>query len=131
MLDILSRHPGVKPKNADISVYMERRDHIIKVRLTNSEMAKIRKKMDQTGINTMSAFIRKMAIDGYVVNLDVSGIQETVRLLRICSNNLNQYARRANEGGSIYQGEIRDLQIQLEKIWQTASGTMEALAAIT
>lgn len=94
-------------------------------------MAKIRKKMDQTGINTMSAFIRKMAIDGYVVNLDVSGIQETVRLLRICSNNLNQYARRANEGGSIYQGEIRDLQIQLEKIWQTASGTMEALAAIT
>lgn len=130
-MDILSRHPGVKPKNADISVYMERRDHIIKVRLTNSEMAKIRKKMDQTGINTMSAFIRKMAIDGYVVNLDVSGIQETVRLLRICSNNLNQYARRANEGGSIYQGEIRDLQIQLEKIWQTASGTMEALAAIT
>ena len=110
---------------------MERRDHIIKVRLTNSEMAKIRKKMDQTGISTMSAFIRKMAIDGYVVNLDVSGIQETVRLLRICSNNLNQYARRANEGGSIYQGEIRDLQIQLEKIWQTASGTMEALAAIT
>ncbi len=130
-MDILSRHPGVKPKNADISVYMERRDHIIKVRLTKSEMAKIRRKMDQTGISTMSAFIRKMAIDGYVVNLDVSGIQETVRLLRICSNNLNQYARRANEGGSIYQGEIRDLQIQLEKIWQTASGTMEALAAIT
>ena len=130
-MDILSSHPGVKPKNADISVYMERRDHIIKVRLTKSEMAKIRRKMDQTGISTMSAFIRKMAIDGYVVNLDVSGIQETVRLLRICSNNLNQYARRANEGGSIYQGEIRDLQIQLEKIWQTASGTMEALAAIT
>lgn len=130
-MDVLSRHSGFPPKNADISVYMERRDHIIKVRLTNSEMAKIRKKMDQTGINTMSAFIRKMAIDGYVVNLDVSGIQETVRLLRICSNNLNQYARRANEGGSIYQGEIRDLQIQLEKIWQTASGTMEALAAIT
>ena len=130
-MDILSRHPGVKPKNADISVYMERRDHIIKVRLTKSEMAKIRRKMDQTGISTMSALIRKMAIDGYVVNLDVSGIQETVRLLRICSNNLNQYARRANEGGSIYQGEIRDLQIQLEKIWQTASGTMEALAAIT
>ena len=130
-MDVLSRHSGFPPKNADISVYMERRDHIIKVRLTNSEMAKIRKKMDQTGINTMSAFIRKMAIDGYVVNLDVSGIQETVRLLRICSNNLNQYARRANEGGSIYQGEIRDLQIQLETIWQTASGTMEALAAIT
>ncbi len=130
-MDVLSRHSGFPPKNADISVYMERRDHIIKVRLTNSEMAKIRKKMDQTGINTMSAFIRKMAIDGYVVNLDVSGIQETVRLLRICSNNLNQYARRANEGGSIYHGEIRDLQIQLEKIWQTASGTMEALAAIT
>ena len=52
-------------------------------------------------------------------------------LLRICSNNLNQYARRANVGGSIYQGEIRDLQVQLEKIWQIAFGTMEALAAIT
>ena len=130
-MDILSRHPGVKPKNADISVYMERRDHIIKVRLTNSEMAKIRKKMDQTGINTMSAFIRKMAIDGYVVHLDVSDLKEVVRLLRICSNNLNQYARKANEGGSIYLEEIHDLQKQLEKIWEAVFGTMEALAAVT
>ena len=82
-------------------------------------------------MDSVAGYLRKMAIDGYVINLDTSDIKEVVRLLRICSNNLNQYARRANEGDSIYQGEIRDLQVQLEKIWQTASGTMEALAAIT
>ena len=87
--------------------------------------------MDQCGIKTVSAYLRKMAIDGYVVHLDVSDIKEVVRLLRICSNNLNQYARKANEGGSIYLEEIHDLQKQLEKIWEVVFGTMEALAAVT
>ncbi len=82
-------------------------------------------------MTSVAGYLRKMAIDGYVVNLDTSDIREVVRLLRICSNNLNQYARRANEGGSIYLEDIYDLQTQLERVWKAASETMEALSAIS
>ena len=110
---------------------MEMRNNRLYSWASDKEMTLIRRKMDQCGIKTVSAYLRKMAIDGYVVHLDVSDIKEVVRLLRICSNNLNQYARKANEGGSIYLEEIHDLQKQLEKIWEVVFGTMEALAAET
>ena len=110
---------------------MEMRNNRLYSWASDKEMTLIRRKMDQCGMKTVSAYLRKMAIDGYVVHLDVSDIKEVVRLLRICSNNLNQYARKANEGGSIYLEEIHDLQKQLEKIWEVVFGTMEALAAVT
>ena len=110
---------------------MEMRNNRLYSWASDKEMTLIHRKMDQCGIKTVSAYLRKMAIDGYVVHLDVSDIKEVVRLLRICSNNLNQYARKANEGGSIYLEEIHDLQKQLEKIWEVVFGTMEALAAVT
>ena len=110
---------------------MEMRNNRLYSWASDKEMTLIRRKMDQCGIKTVSAYLRKMAIDGYVVHLDVSDIKEVVRLLRICSNNLNQYARKANEGGSIYLEEIHDLQKQLEKIWEVVFGTMEALVAVT
>ena len=58
-----------------------------------------------------------MAVDGYIIHLDMSGIQEMTRLLRICSNNLNQYTRRANETGSVYATDIEDLHTSLDALW--------------
>lgn len=58
--------------------------------------------MALTGITHPSAYLRKMAMDGYIINLDLSDLKELVRLSRINSNNLNQYAKKANETGSIY-----------------------------
>ena len=109
---------------------MDKKTHLLQVWLSEKELSQIRQKMRQAGINNTSAFVRKMAIDGYIVHLDVSDIREMVRLLRICSNNLNQYARRANEGGSIYYEDIQDLKTRLDRIWEMTSGTMEALSAI-
>ena len=74
--------------------------------------------MAQAGITNTSAFIRKMAIDGYVINLDLSEVRELTRLLRICSNNLNQYARK--ETGSIYGADIADLQSRMDGLWEIA-----------
>ena len=59
----------------------------------------VKGRMAELGITNLSAYLRKMAVDGYIIHLDMSDIQEMVRLLRICSNNLNQYTRRANETG--------------------------------
>ena len=82
--------------------------------ISEQEAALIKERMAELGITNLSAYLRKMAVDGYIIHLDMSDIQEMIRLLRICSNNLNQYARRANETGSIYAADVDDLRTRLE-----------------
>jgi len=98
--------------------------------LRQSDMDKIRRRMAEAGIRNMSAYVRKMAIDGFIVNLDLSDVKELVRLLRYCSNNINQYAKKANETGSIYQSDIDDIKRRQERLWVMANEIMERLAAI-
>ena len=101
----------------------EKRSAQLHILISEQEMDKIRERMTQTGITNTSAFIRKMAIDGYVINLDLSEVRELTRLLRICSNNLNQYARKAHETGSIYAvdiADIADLQSRMDGLWEIA-----------
>ena len=80
----------------------------------------IKERMEQIGVSNLSAYLRKMAVDGYIINLDMTDIQELTRLLRICSNNLNQYAKRANETGSVYAADVADLQDRLDGLWEVA-----------
>ena len=87
--------------------------------------------MAEVDVRNRSAYLRKMALDGYCVNMDFSDIRELVSLLRRCSNNLNQYAKKANENGSIYAEDIRDLQTRLDEIWESAKEIMARLAAIS
>lgn len=87
-------------------------------------------KMDELGIRSMGAYLRKMALDGYCINLDLQDVKELVSLLRRCSNNLNQYAKRANETGNIYESDIRDLQERLEEIWTDMKEVLVCLSSI-
>ena len=86
--------------------------------LTEAEAALIKERMAELGITNLSAYLRKMAVDGYIIHLDMGDIQEMIRLLRICSNNLNQYTRRANETGSVYAADVEDLRVS----WRWPSG---------
>ena len=88
----------------------------IHIKLSDEELKMIRDRMEQMGFKNMSAYIRKMAIDGYVIRLDTSDLREISRLLSINSNNLNQIAKRANETGSIYIKDINELKDQQEEI---------------
>lgn len=90
----------------------------------------IRKRMASLGVTSMGAYMRKMGIDGYIINLDLSDVREMVALLRYCSNNLNQYAKRANETGSIYEADIEDLRERLNGIWETAGDILKELSGI-
>lgn len=81
---------------------MDYRNKQLNFRVTEEENNVIRKRMALTGITHPSAYLRKIAMDGYIINLDLSDLKELVRLSRINSNNLNQYAKKANETGSIY-----------------------------
>ena len=100
------------------------------MKCTPEEVVRIEQKMQEVGIRNRSAYLRKMALDGYCVNLDFSDIRELVSLLRRCSNNLNQYAKKANETGSIYVEDIADLQKQQAELWEAMKEILARLATI-
>lgn len=109
---------------------IEKRDKQMNVLVSESEMKRIRLKMEELEISCLNAYVRKMALDGYCVKLDLQDVKEMVSLLRRCSNNLNQYAKRANETGNIYAEDIKDLQSRFEEIWNVAKEIMERLSTI-
>ena len=109
---------------------MKRKTERIYVRVTPKEKKFIQKRMDEMGIDNMSAYMVKMAIDGYCVKLDLKDLKELNYLLRMCSNNLNQYAKKANETGSIYQGDIIDLKVRLDRLWVNSREIIGKLSKI-
>ena len=98
----------------------EKRDEIIILRVSPADKERIRLKMDELGVQNMSAFIRKMALD----------VKELVHLLRQCSNNLNQYTKKAHQTGSIYEEDIQDLQERFETFWQIGKNLLARLSTI-
>ena len=84
------------------------------------EMELIRQKMAQFGTDNLSAYLRKMAIDGYVLQLDLPELKELVSLLRRSSNNLNQLTRRVHETGRFYDADLEDLRQGYERLWSAA-----------
>lgn len=109
---------------------MAERNEVIILRITENEKERIHAKMDELGVRNMSAYIRKMALDGYCVNLDLSCVKEMVTLLRRCSNNMNQYAKKANETGSVYHADIVDQQVRLDEIWEMVKDVLVHLSSI-
>ncbi len=65
--------------------------------------------MALAGVHNMSGYIRKMSIDGYVINLEIPELSECAKLLRYISNNVNQIARTLNSGGAVYPDEVIDI----------------------
>ena len=99
--------------------------------VSEQEAELIQERMAELGITNLSAYLRKMAVDGYIIHLDMSDIQEMIRLLRICSNNLNQYTRRANETGSIYAADVDDLRTRLDSLWDGMDKLLRGFANIS
>lgn len=107
-----------------------KREEIVCIRFTGEELQRIDERMKELGIQNRSAYIRKMVMEGYFIHLDLKDIRQLVYLLQRCGNNLNQYAKRANTDGSIYEEDIRDLQEQFGKIFAAGKGILEALSAV-
>ena len=98
--------------------------------VTLEERDQIEAKMAQLGTNNMSAYLRKIAIDGYVVQLDLPELREMVSLLRYSSNNLNQLARRANETGRIYPEDLADIRQNQAQLWESAKEILRVLSTL-
>lgn len=95
------------------------------------EMEAIRERMAEAGIQNLSAYVRKMALNGYVLHVDLSDIRELVSLQRRCANNLNQVAIQANTYGGIYPEEIAMLQKDYAALWEPLSDLLKKLSAVT
>lgn len=102
----------------------------VKFRVTQEERKMIDRRMEQAGINNMAAYLRKMAIDGYVVKLELPELRDLISLLRRTSNNFNQIARRVNSTDRIYADDIAEMKNLLEQIWEADNRILEKLAAI-
>ena len=111
----------------------KRNKHSVRVEfvVTEQEAALIKERMAELGITNLSAYLRKMAVDGYIIHLDMHDIQEMIRLLRICSNNLNQSTRRANETGSVYAADVEDLCARLDGLWDGMEKLLRGFANIS
>ena len=93
------------------------------------EMEVIQGRMAEAGISNLSAYVRKMALNGYVLHVDLSDIRELVALQRRCANNLNQVAVHANIYG-IYPSEITALQKDYADLWEPLSELLKKLSAV-
>ena len=102
----------------------------VKFRVTPEERKMIDRRMEQAGISNMAAYLRKMAIDGYVVKLELPELRDFISLLRRTSNNFNQIARRVNSTDRIYADDITEMKNLLEQIWEADNRILEKLAAI-
>ena len=98
--------------------------------VTPEERDQIEAKMAQLGTGNMSAYLRKIAIDGYVVQLDLPELREMVSLLRRSSNNLNQLARRANETGRIYPEDLADIRQNQAQLWESTKEILRVLSTL-
>lgn len=109
---------------------VRKRDIQLIIRVNQDEREKIEKKMEQFGTTNMASYIRKIAIDGFVVHLELPELRDMVSLLRRSSNSLNQIAKRLNETGRIYDADMEDVLQNQERLWQAANEILTKLAAV-
>lgn len=109
---------------------MNNRTQEMHILWTPEEYALLTQRMAEAGVINRSAFVRKMALDGYILKLDMADIHEMIRLLRNATNNLNQMAKQANSTGNIFGAEISDMQQKQDEIWETSKEILARLAAV-
>ena len=101
-----------------MSSQKRKRDVPVLFWVSAAEMDAIQQKMAQFGTKNLSAYLRKMAVDGYVVQLDLPELKELVSLMRYSSNNLNQLTRKVHETGRVYDADLEDISQRQEQLWE-------------
>ena len=111
-----------------MSAPKRKRDVQVNFRVSPEELALIEQKMSQLGTKNREAYLRKMALDGYAIKLDLPELKELVSLLRRSSNNLNQLTRRVHEIGRIYDADLEDITQRQKQLWE---GVREILSQLS
>ena len=108
-----------------------KREVQVNFRVSPQELEMIEQKMVQLGTSNREAYLRKMALDGYVVKLELPELKELVSLMRYSSNNLNQLTRRVHETGRIYDADLEDISQRQEQLWAGVREILTQLAKLS
>ena len=95
------------------------------------ELELTHQKMQQYGTENLSAYLRKMALDGYVVKLELPELKELVSLMRRSSNNLNQLTRKVHETGRVYNADLEDISKRQEQLWEGVKEILTQLSKLS
>ena len=114
-----------------MSAPKRKRDVPVLFWVSSGEMEAIQQKMAQFGTKNLSAYLRKMALDGYVVKLDLPELKELVSLMRYSSNNLNQLTHKVHETGRIYDADLEDISQRQEQLWEGVKEILTQLSRLS
>lgn len=114
-----------------MSAPKRKREVQLNFRVSPEELALIEQKMAQLGTKNREAYLRKMALDGYVVRLELPELKELVSLMRYSSNNLNQLTRRVHETERIYDADLEDISRRQEALWDGVHQVLTQLAKLS
>ena len=95
-----------------------KRDLYLKVRVSQEEMNAIKKKFHNSGMDTLSGFVRAMIFEGYIIQMDGNELRQIHKLASNIANNINQIAVRVNSTGKIYEDDIEQIKKGVDKLWQ-------------
>jgi hypothetical protein len=95
---------------------------------TDEEAGLIWGRMRTLGISNLGAYMRKAAIDGYFIQMDLSDIKEVISLIRRCSANINQVAKHCNEIGAADVSDVAYLRTQVDTLWAALNDILKSLA---
>ena len=109
----------------------ETRTKRMKVHLTPQEHEWIREKMAQAGMTNMSEFIRRMAMNGYVINADQPELDEILRLMRCTGNNLRQIEKHVRENEPEHMPEGEQMLRNHEEIEDTLGEILRILGKLS
>ena len=113
-----------------MSAPKRKRDVQVNFRVSPEELALIEQKMSQLGTKNREAYLRKMALDGYCLHLDLQELRRMAYLLQMCSNNLNQYTKAANESGQVYAADMEDLRSRLDELVEISKQILAKLTEL-
>jgi hypothetical protein len=117
--ELAEKKPVKRSRNISLSFYVNAEEH---------EM--IKRRMAQAGVKNLRAFILKQAIDGRVIHVELSSVNEMCRLLSNATNNINQVAKRVNETGNVYAEDYNELSARYDELWTQAREILKKLAAL-
>ena len=114
-----------------MSSQKRKRDVQVNFRVSPEELELIEQKMAQLGTKNREAYLRKMALDGYVVRLELPELRELVSLMRYSSNNLNQLTRKVHETGRVYDADLEDISQRQEQLWEGVKEILTRLSKLS
>ena len=110
-----------------MSAPKRKREVQLNFRVSPEELALIEQKMAQLPTQRIGAYLRKMAIDGYIIYTDTTDIKAFTAELSAIGRNINQIAKKLNVGGSVYQADIEEIRERQDQIWQLQRRILSSL----